>query len=146
MMVDDIVLERGPVIGLTEFYTEFLKMYPNIKVNEKDFEKTINSLSNNGYLEELSQEKSGYKIVKIKPIKMTPMYQEILTFVSLNKNYLNNGVKGEDMVRDLKINASIVDSTLDEMTKNDIAWKHENKYYFPGLSKEASEIKLEIFR
>ncbi len=146
MMLDDLVIRRGPVIGLAEMYTEYKKEYPIAEVTEGDFEKTVTNLSENGYLEDVTQNDKGYKIVKIKPIKMTGLYQEIINYVGSTPRFQQNGVIIEEMVLELQLNPSLAESAFEEMEKNDIAWKHDNRYYFPGLSLKATEIRLETVR
>lgn len=144
LMLDDLMIRRGPIMGLAEMYEEYIKEYPTVEVSDRDFEKAVLQLTDSGYLEDLTINREGYKIVKIKPMKMTDLYHEVINIVGSNQDFISKGVVMEDLLVDLQVEASLLESTLTEMEQSDIAWKHENKYYFPGLSQSALEKRLQM--
>jgi hypothetical protein len=141
-ILDEVIKKRGPIISLTQLYLDFKKEYPNIEVNQLDFEKSINTLVEQGMIENIKATGEGYKIVKIKPLMLTDYYQTIIDLLTKNTNYLENGLSKEDITLNLGYDPNVTDSVLSEMEKNDLAWEHQGKYYFPGLAESAYKLKV----
>ncbi|MHA1112500.1 MAG: hypothetical protein ACTSRE_15510 [Promethearchaeota archaeon] len=142
-LLDEVVKQRGPIVSLTHLYIDFKKEYPNIELNQTDFEKSINNLAEQGMIESISKKGEGYKVIKIKPLMLTEYYQKTLELVLYNLHYLETGLTKEDLSINLGFNLDHAETVLDEMAKEDIAWEHEGKYYFPGLAEHAFTLKTE---
>jgi hypothetical protein len=140
-LLDDVVKKRGPIVGLNHLYLDFIQEYPKIEINQIDFERSITNLIEKGMIEGISTKGQGYKVVKIKPLKLTNYYQEAIELVLLNMHLLETGLTKEDLSINLGYNIDLAEDILDEMAKEDIAWKHEDKYYFPGLAEQALKLK-----
>jgi hypothetical protein len=142
-LLDDVARLRGPIVSLMHLYMDFKKEYPNVEISQNDFEKSINELVKQGMIESISTKGEAYKVIKIKPLMMTEQYQRTLELVLYNLNYLETGLTKEDLSINLGYNIDFAENILKEMSKEDIAWKHENKYYFPGLAEQAFTLKTD---
>lgn len=140
-IVDVLSQERGPVVGLSELSAEFNRRYPGIEYSQEHLERAVTGLCDLGLLESLESSESGYKIVKLKPLKLTDSYQQVLTLVAMDKALIDNGITREEVMQRLGLTSDLSERVLEELSRDDIAWKHESKYYFPGLSEAAYEVK-----
>jgi hypothetical protein len=142
--LDEVIKKRGPVVGLAQLFMDFKKEYPNIEVNQPDFEKSIKNLVDQGMIENIDITGEGYKIVKIKPLILTDYYQSVIEFVLQNLIHLENGLSKEDITVNLGYSPTVADNVLNEMERNDLAWQHQGKYYFPGLAESAYQLKANV--
>lgn len=142
-MVDDTMASRGSILSLTEFYKDFQQTFPNMEVSPNDFEKSVNALVGKGMLETLESTSSGYKIVKLRPLKMTESYQQVVTVVSTDISILEKGVTREELAEAMNYDLVTSEQMLEELSKDDVAWKHEARYYFPGLAESAYKLKMQ---
>ena len=142
-MVDDTMASRGSILSLSEFYKEFQQTFPNMEVSLNDFEKSVNALVGKGMLETLETTNSGYKIVKLRPLKMTESYQQVVTVVSSNLTMLEKGVTREELAETMNYDLVTSEQILEELSKDDVAWRHEARYYFPGLAESAYQLKMQ---
>ena len=144
-LVDDLALERGPIVSLSEIYVEFSKRHPNIQFSNEHLEKAVINLCDAGLLEGFEKAESGYKIVKLKPLKLTESYKNVIILASQNRNIVKNGVTKEELMQLLEMPSKLISMTLEELCKDNIAWYHDNRYYFPGLSETAYSMKKQIY-
>jgi hypothetical protein len=142
-LLDEVVEQRGPIVSLNQLYLDFMREYPNIELNQEDFGKSINNLVNQGMIESAYKPGDGFKVVKIKPLMLTEHYQRTLELVLYNLDFLDTGLTKTDLSTNLGYNLDLAENVLKEMAKEDIAWEHEGKYYFPGLAEQALTMKQE---
>lgn len=142
-ILDDVLKQRGPIVGFTELYNDFRETYPRVEVTQKDYLTAITGLSEQGMIEGLTERGDGYKVIKIKPLKLTEPYENVLSFLTGNIEFLESGVSREDLAVQLGYTPTFSEDILEEMASDDIAWKHEGKYYFPGLAETAYTLKTQ---
>jgi hypothetical protein len=142
-LLDEVVEQRGPIVSMNQLYMDFMREYPNIELNQEDFDKSINNLVNQGMIESAYTTGDGFKVVKIKPLMLTEHYQRTLELVLYNLHFLDTGLTKTDLSTNLGYNLDLAENVLKEMSKEDIAWEHEGKYYFPGLTEQALTMKQE---
>jgi len=140
-MLDDVIKNRGPIISFRELYSDFIREYPNIEINQPDLEKAIQELSVKGMIDNFTEVDEGFKIIKIKPLRFSESYQNVITIVSNNQPFLENGVSKEELAVATSYSITLSEQLLDELASDDIAWKHGVKYYFPGLAESAYRLK-----
>jgi len=140
-MLDDVIENRGPIVSFSELYSDFIKENPNVEINQSDLEKAIQELSKTGMIDDFIDADEGYKIIKIKPLKFSDTYQKVITFVSTNQIFLENGVSKEELALELDFSVTLSEQVLNELATDDIAWKHGIKYYFPGIAESAYKLK-----
>lgn len=140
-MLDDVINNRGPIVSFREIYSDFVKEYPNVVVTQPDLEKAIQELSMKGMIDNFTEVGDGFKIIKIKPLKFSDSYQNVITFVSSSQLFLENGISKEELSATMNYSITISEQLLDELASDDIAWKHGVKYYFPGLAESAYRLK-----
>ncbi|HUS78448.1 MAG TPA: hypothetical protein VM050_07295, partial [Patescibacteria group bacterium] len=138
---DKLAIERGPIIGLSELSVEFGRSYPAIEYTQEDLEKAVEGLYERGLLDDIETAESGFKILKLKPMKLTPDYEQVIALVSTDRGMIEKGVTVEELMQKLGRNRELTMSILEELSEDEVAWKHESKYYFPGLSEMAMEVK-----
>jgi len=139
-LADELCRERGPILGLSELCVEFNKRSPSAEASHENIEKAVGSLCNFGLLG-LETSENGFKILKLKPLKFTSSYQEVIMMVQRDRKLLKNGVTKEEVIQRLKMSPELTSRVLEDLCKDDIAWKHGTKYYFPGLSEAAYTVK-----
>jgi hypothetical protein len=122
-------------------YSDFIKEYPNVNINQPDLEKAIRELTGKGMIDNFTEIDKGFKIIKIKPLKFSDSYQNVITLVSNNQPFLENGLSKEELSANMNYSVSLSEQLLDELASDDIAWKHGVKYYFPGLDGSAYHLK-----
>lgn len=143
-MLDEIIDNRGPIVSFSELYSDFIKEYPNVEINQLDLEKAIQELCKTGMIDNFTEVDEGFKIIKIKPLKFSDTYHKAITFVSNNQLFLENGVSKEELATNMDFSVSLSEQLLDELATDDIAWKHGVKYYFPGLAESAYRLKTTV--
>ena len=144
-LADKLNRERGPILGLSELCVEFNKRNPSVKASQENIKRAVESLCDFGLLEGLETSESGFKIVKLKPFQLSSSYQEVIMMVQRDRELLKNGVTREEVMQQLKMSPELTSRVLEDLCKDDIAWKHGTKYYFPGLSETAYTVKKQSF-
>jgi len=140
-LTEEMSKGRGPILSLAELVLEFRDRYTMYETSNEDIEKAVTKLVDEGLLESLEFSDKGYKIIKLKPLRLTDSFQQVLTVVSSSQEMMEQGVSSEDIVQVTGLLPEVSHEVLEDLCKEDIAWKHESKYYFPGLSESANTVK-----
>jgi len=143
-ILDDIINDRGPIVSFRELYSDFIKAYPNVEINQPDLEKAVQELCVKGMIDNFTEVDEGFKIIKIKPLKFSDSYQNVIIFISNNQPFLENGISKEELAATMNYTITLSEQLLDELASDDIAWKHGLKYYFPGLAESAYKLKTTV--
>lgn len=126
-------VEKGPYVGLKEFFLEFRKSNPDKEILHDDVEKALNLLKNQGLIQGLEPQADGVKIVIFRLDD-----KKVWEIVTGDVKFANSGVTAEELACRADWSVDYSKKVLNCMEEKESARRvlgedAVTRWYFPGI-------------